>query len=71
MRQGPDFDEPLAHQWVWAVYAILFVVSIPWYLPSGATVPFWFGLPYWVVISLVACLCIAIFTAWVVSRYWQ
>lgn len=71
MRQEHDFDEPLAHRWVWVVYALLFATSIPWYLPSGATVAIWFGLPYWVVISLSASLGIAVFTAWVVSRYWE
>ncbi len=63
--------EPRSHPWIWAVYVLLFTASVPWYLPERATPRLWFGLPHWVVISLAASLSIAVFTAWVVSRYWS
>ena len=57
-------------RWVWLVYLALFAASVPWYLPDGP-VPIWMGLPYWVVLSLSAVVSIAIFTLWVVRRYWR
>jgi hypothetical protein len=57
-------------RWVWFVYVILFGASVPWYLPDGP-VPIWFGLPYWVVISLLAIVSVSFFTLLVVRRYWR
>ena len=53
-------------------YLALFALSIPWYLPSGTVPPLWFGLPYWVVISLACCLLIACLNAIVIykSKRW-
>ncbi len=58
-------------RWIWAVYAVLFALSIPWYLPKIDPVLIWFGVPYWVVICLAACLAVACFTAFVIYRYWR
>jgi len=63
--------EPQAHPWIWAIYVTLFAASVPWYLPESATLRLWYGLPHWVVISLAVSLSIAVFTTWVVSRYWS
>ena len=69
LRQVPL--EPRSRIWIWAVYVLLFAVSVPWYLPPGSPARLWFGLPHWVVVSLVAYLAVAVFTAWVVARYWS
>ncbi len=58
-------------RWIWAVYVALFALSIPWYIPEIHPLPIWLGVPYWVVICLVASLAIACFTAYVVHRYWR
>ena len=64
-------SRPLSRRaWVWAVYVALFALSIPWYLPADETPALWLGLPYWVVLSLLACVAIACFTAFVVARCW-
>jgi len=70
-------EEPGGHaveggppRWVWLAYLVLFGLSVPWYLPSGP-VAIWFGLPYWVVMSLGAIGTIAVFTLFVVGRYWH
>ena len=62
--------EPRSKRWIWVVYVVLFSASVPWYLPATGQLRLWFGLPYWVVISLAACTTIAIFTAFVITRYW-
>jgi len=56
--------------WIWIVYGLLFAASIPWYLSPSDTPRLWFGVPHWVVISLLVTLAIACFTAFVVWRYW-
>lgn len=63
--------EPRSRPWIWAVYVLLFAASVPWYLPAGSPPRIWLGLPHWVVISLAAYLAVAVFTAWVVARYWS
>ena len=63
--------EPRSRPWIWAVYGLLFAASVPWYLPAGSPARIWLGLPHWVVISLSAYLAVAVFTAWVVARYWS
>ena len=57
--------------WIWAVYLILFVLSIPWYLPEINPIPVWFGMPFWVLICLGIYFLIACFTAFVIHKYWQ
>lgn len=70
MPDRPAPPEPRSRPWIWAVYLFLFAASVPWYLPAGSPPRLWLGLPHWVVISLAAYLAVAVFTAWVVARYW-
>ncbi|MCY4658833.1 MAG: hypothetical protein OXF93_03340 [Acidobacteria bacterium] len=71
MPDRPQPLEPRSRPWIWAVYVVLFAASVPWYLPAGGPLRIWLGLPHWVVISLAAYLAVAMFTAWVVARYWS
>jgi hypothetical protein len=57
-------------RWIWFVYVALFGASVPWYLPDGP-LRIWFGLPYWVVISVLAIASVSVFTLFVVQRYWR
>ncbi len=63
--------EPRSRPWIWAVYVVLFGGSVPWYLPAGGPMRLWFGLPHWVVISIAASLGVALFTLFVISRFWS
>ena len=56
--------------WVWVVYLLLFAASVPWYIPANAPLRLWLGVPHWVVISLFATFAVAVFTAFVIRRYW-
>lgn len=56
-------------RWIWAVYAALFAASVPWYVPDGP-LRVWLGLPHWVVLSIAATSGVALFTVFVVRRYW-
>jgi hypothetical protein len=64
-------DEPLRHRWIWLTYVLLFAAAVPWYLPESASRPVWPGFPLWVTVSLTATVLIALFTAFVIRRYWD
>ena len=67
MRANPARGFP---GWVWVVYLLLFAASVPWYIPANAPLRLWLGVPHWVVISLFATFAVAVFTAFVIRRYW-
>ena len=69
-RSEPAPPGLLRRWWIWLVYVALFALSIPWYLPADEAPALWLGLPYWVVLSLLAVFGVACFTAWVIWRYW-
>lgn len=55
--------------WIWIVYAVLFVIGVPWYWPaSDATV--WLGMPAWVVVSLAVSVVVSLFTAGLLWWAW-
>lgn len=56
-------------RWIWPVYVALFAASVPWYVPDGP-LRIWMGLPHWVVLSIAAIAGVALFTVFVVRRYW-
>ena len=69
-RSGPGGANRRFPGWIWGVYLLLFGASVPWYLPATAPMRIWFGLPHWVVISLLATVGVAVFTALVIHRWW-
>ena len=44
--------EPRKVRWVWLVYLLLYVITIPWYWPAGYRGPLVAGFPLWVVVTL-------------------
>ena len=67
----PESPEPCRKGWIWITYVGLFLLSIPWYLPRKTQPLLWLGLPYWVLISLLVTVAIALFTVFVIRRYWS
>ena len=63
--------EPRRVRWIWLVYLLLYAVAIPWYWPKGYQGPLVSGFPLWVVVSLGSMLLLAIWTAWVIHRFWR
>jgi len=45
------------------VIALLYVLSIPWYRPSGAESAIWLGVPDWVAVALVCYVAVALLNA--------
>jgi len=53
----------------WFVYLVLFSFSVPWYWPSGYDATL-FGIPTWVVVTLLSSFLISIYTAWLLLFRW-
>jgi drug/metabolite transporter (DMT)-like permease len=51
-------------RWIALVYLMLLILVVPWYWPAG-DVRHFFGLPYWVIVTLAAVFITSAFTAWV------
>ncbi|MEW6321477.1 MAG: hypothetical protein AB1635_10350 [Acidobacteriota bacterium] len=69
LADGEPARSPDRAWWIWAVYIVLYGLSIPWYWSPGPA-RVWLGLPHWVVVSIVSLVCVAIFTCWVARRWW-
>jgi hypothetical protein len=54
---------------VWAVYAVLFAVSIPWYWPQEVG-PLLLGMPLWAAVSVLGSALISAYTAWLLVKRW-
>ena len=63
--------EPRQRGWVWLVYAVLFALAIPWYWPAGYRGPLLLGIPLWAATTIVCVVLLAMWTTWVIVRYWQ
>jgi len=63
--------EPIKHKKIWIVLIVLYVLSVPWYLPKGTYAPIILGIPYWGWIVLGVSLAISITLTYVIKNYWQ
>ena len=64
-------DEPRRHPLIWVVYLLLFAVAVPWYWPTGYRGPLVLGLPLWSAVSLGAVVLMALWTGFVIRRWWR
>ncbi len=64
-------DEPRRHPLIWVVYLLLFAVAVPWYWPTGYRGPLVLGLPLWAAVSLGAVVLMALWTGFVIRRWWR
>ena len=62
--------EPRKIRYIWLVYLLLYALAIPWYWPEGYRGPLILGFPLWVAVSLGGVLLLAVWTVWVIRRYW-
>ncbi len=63
-------EEPRSKPWVWVVYLLLFAVAIPWYWPVGSVGRVVMGVPLWVAVTLGSVVLLALWTVFVITRYW-
>lgn len=55
--------------WIWIVYAILFVLAVPWYWPVDDERVL-LGFPLWVVVTVGISALISCFSAWLFLACW-
>ncbi|WP_152656576.1 hypothetical protein [Oceanobacillus sp. CFH 90083] len=63
--------EPIKNWRIWVVLIVLFVLSVPWYLPTGSYEPFILGVPYWAWIILGVSLAISIVLTYILKHHWH
>jgi len=62
-----EFQDPASGLWVWSVYLILFIIILPIWPVTGLT----FGLPSWVVLTVLGGVAISLFTLYVLTFIWK
>lgn len=65
----PDRDS--FPRWSWPLFAGLYALVIPWWMPRGAPTRLWLGLPPWVVTALLGGLAVALTVNLLIARYWD
>ncbi len=64
-------SEPRSVRWVWFVYLVLYAIAIPWYWPDDYIGPIVLGFPLWVATTLLSIFALALWTAYVIHRFWR
>lgn len=68
---GGPLREPVRIPWIWVVITAVVVAGVPLYLPVGSIDPIWFGVPYWLVLSVAAAIVMSAVISVVCLRWWS
>lgn len=63
--------EPVRLPWLWVAMGLVVLAGVPWYLPAGAIEPLVGGIPFWLLISVVATVAFSAVTCWGCARGWN
>ena len=69
MTTGDEQRSIYLRPWIWAVYAMLAAIAVPWYWPAGDPTLI-LGVPAWVAVAIGASAAISAFTAYLMSWPW-
>lgn len=72
-RRSPErpYREPIRNVWVWIVMGVIVLAGVPFYFPQGTVHPVLFGLPYWMVVSVVFAVFFSGFVSWLCRNWWN
>ncbi|ASK62497.1 hypothetical protein CFK37_10225 [Virgibacillus phasianinus] len=62
--------EPIKNGKLWIVFGVLFLLSVPWYLPEGSYKPLILGIPYWGWIVLLVSLAFSATITYAIKYLW-
>ncbi|WP_174614507.1 hypothetical protein [Virgibacillus ihumii] len=62
--------EPIKNWKLWVVFGVLFLLSVPWYLPTGSYKPVILGIPYWGWIVLIVSVAFSATITFAIKRLW-
>lgn len=72
MSKYPDMHiKKVFPNWVWVIYILLFVFSIPWYFSEPLAMQLVLGLPLWLISSIGVIALSALFTVFILNKYWK
>ncbi|MGH3359373.1 MAG: hypothetical protein ACRDO7_11260 [Nocardioidaceae bacterium] len=63
--------EPIHIPWIWVAIVLVVLAGVPLYLPAGAIDPIWLGVPFWLIISVVAAVAMSAVICLVCLRWWS
>jgi hypothetical protein len=70
-KLGSGRREPAKSSLFWILWALLILLSVPWYFPPKTYEPMVGGLPLWVVVIIVVTVAYAIFTTVSAYLFWR
>lgn len=72
-RPPPErpYREPIRSPWVWVVMGVIVLAGVPFYFPQGTVRPLLFGLPYWMVVSVVVAVLFSGYISWLCLNWWN
>lgn len=62
--------EPIKNGKLWIIFGVLFLLSVPWYLPVGSYKPLILGIPYWGWIVLLVSLAFSATITYAIKYLW-
>ncbi|CDQ38782.1 hypothetical protein [Virgibacillus salexigens] len=62
--------EPIKNWKLWVVFGVLFLLSVPWYFPTGSYKPIILGIPYWAWIILFVSIAFSATITFAIKRLW-
>lgn len=62
--------EPIKNGKLWVVFGVLFLLSVPWYLPVGSYKPLILGIPYWGWIVILVSLAFSATITYAIKYLW-
>lgn len=63
--------EPIKNVKIWIIFAFIFFLGVPWYLPVGTYEPIILGFPYWAFIVLLMSVVLSGFLTYVLKYEWN
>ncbi|SEQ70852.1 hypothetical protein [Piscibacillus halophilus] len=62
--------EPIKNRKLWITFGILFILSVPWYFPTGSYDPIILGVPYWAWIIILVSLAFSVTITYAIKNLW-
>ncbi|ASN04500.1 hypothetical protein [Virgibacillus necropolis] len=62
--------EPIKNGKLWIIFGVLFLLSVPWYLPVGSYKPLILGIPYWGWIVILVSLAFSATITYAIKYLW-
>lgn len=70
-RVRREYREPAKNPLFWILWALLILLSVPWYFPPKTYEPMVGGLPLWVVVIMIVSMVYAVFVTVSAYVFWR